>query len=56
MTTLANNKTQPCGVAYLVEGENAYAKLSKEDFEKILNGRRGACIMTKGEYLYGQHH
>lgn len=35
----------PCQVAYFFEGEDAFAKLKKDDFEQILNERRGAIIM-----------
>lgn len=47
MTTLTINEAPPCEVAYLLEGEQTYAKLSKDDFEKILSERRGFRILMK---------
>lgn len=47
MTSLTISEAPPCEVAYIFEGEKTYAKLSKGDFEKILNERRCALIMAK---------
>ena len=44
MPILGIQEASPCEVACLFEGGDAYAKLKKEDFEKILRGCRSVVL------------
>lgn len=41
------NEAAPCEVAYVSEGEQTYAKVKQEDFERILLERRSAMVLGK---------
>jgi hypothetical protein len=46
-TTLNLNESPMCEVTYVSENGQDYAKLKKEDFQLILNERRGAFFLMK---------